>query len=139
MILALISSSIGAFASGDNVTPKVLNAFNNDFRTAKEVEWTVANNYFKATFTFNDQHVFAFYNAEGELLGLTRYIRLASLPISLQSNLKKNYADYWISDLFEVAKDDGTTYYITLENADSKLVLKASGNNWSPYQKIRKA
>jgi hypothetical protein len=139
MILAIISSSIGVFASGDSVNPKVLNAFNSDFRSAKEVEWTVANNYYKATFTFNEQHVFAYYNADGELLGLTRYISSASLPISLQSSLKKNYADYWISDLFEVAKDDGTAYYITLENADTKLVLKASGNNWSPYQKIRKA
>ena len=139
MILAILSSSIGVFATGDSIDTKVLEAFNNDFSSAREVEWTVGSNYYKATFTFNEQHVFAYYNAEGQLLGLTRYISPASLPISLQSNLKKNYSDYWVSDLFEVAKDDGTTYYLTLENADTKLVLKASGNNWSPYQKIRKA
>ena|ERR1044071_6578513 len=139
LILAIITSSVAAVASGDSVDPKVLDAFNSEFKTAKEVQWTVGENYYRANFTYNNQHVFAYYNAEGECLGLSRYISPASLPISLQSNLKKNYADYWVSDLFEVAKEDGTSYYITLENADTKLILKATGNNWSPYQKIRKA
>ena len=34
---------------------------------------------------------------------------------------------YWVSDLVEVSKSDGTYYYITLENADTQLVLKSSG------------
>jgi hypothetical protein len=39
-----------------------------------------------------------------------------------------------------VAKNDGTSYYITLENADTKIVLKTSGGSeWNIYQKIRKA
>jgi hypothetical protein len=39
-----------------------------------------------------------------------------------------------------VAKTDGTTYYITLENADTKIVLKAAdGNAWTFHQKTKKA
>jgi hypothetical protein len=122
------------------VATKVLNAFKTEFNTAKEVEWTVGSNYYKAAFVYNEKHVFAYYNEEGELLGLTRYLSSDDLPLNLQNNLKKSYSKYWISDLFEVAKSDGTVYYITLEDADTKIVLKASAeSDWSVYQKTRKA
>ena len=129
-----------AFAGDENVSPKVLNAFKDDFTTAKEVEWSAGSNYYKAAFTFNGNHVFAFYNMDGELLGLTRYISSLDLPINLQKDLKKNYSDYWISDLFEVANNGGTGYYITLENSEKKIVLKAvDGNGWTTFKKISKA
>jgi uncharacterized protein YxeA len=132
--------SMSAFAREENVSEKVLIAFSNDFNSVKEVEWTAGSNYYRAAFTFNGNHVFAFYNADGDLLGLTRYISSLDLPMYLQSGLKKSYSDYWISDLFEVANNDGTNYYITLENADSKIVLKATGgSDWKTYKKIRKA
>jgi hypothetical protein len=44
-----------------------------------------------------------------------------------------------VSDLFEAAKSDVTSYYITIENADTKMVLKSSGNNWDVYNKIKKS
>ena len=129
-----------AFAGEENVSPEVLNSFNNEFSTAKEVEWTVGSNYYKATFIFNGNHVFAFYNTEGELLGLTRYISSLDLPIGLQKDLKKSYSACWISDLFEVANNEGTSYYITLENAEKKIVLRSAGsNNWTTFKKISKA
>ena len=129
-----------AFAGDENVNPKVLNAFKDEFTTAKEVEWTAGSNYYKAAFTFNGNHVFAFYNLDGELMGLTRYISSLDLPINLQKDLKKDYSDYWISDLFEVANNSGTSYYITLENAGKKIVLKAAdGNDWTMFKKISKA
>lgn len=132
--------TMSAFADSANVNPKVLTAFNNDFNNAKEVEWSTGVNYFKAAFTFNGNHVFAFYTTDGELLGLTRYISSLDLPMNLQRDLKKNYSDYWISDLFEVANNNGTSYYITLEMADTKITLKASGNSdWRSYNKVRKA
>jgi hypothetical protein len=140
LTLAIAITTLSAFAGEENVNPKVLNAFKNEFNTAKEVQWTVAANYYRATFVYNDKHVFAYYDENGNLLGLTRYLASNDLPISLQSNLKKNYQGYWISDLFEVAKNDGTAYYITLESADTKLVLKSSdSSNWTVYNKTKKS
>lgn len=47
---------------------------------------------------------------------------------------------YWVSDLFEVAKNGTTSYYITLENADTKLVLQSTGgSNWSEFKKEKKS
>jgi len=61
------------------------------------------------------------------------------LPVNLQNNLKTTYSKYWISDLFEVANHDGTSYYVTLEDGDKKIVLKsANGSDWNTYKKDRK-
>ena len=135
LVLAVIVSAMSAFASDEKVNAKVLQAFQTEFNVAKNVSWTTGENYFKAEFVFNNQRVQAFYSVEGELLGLTRYITLPDLPLSLQANLKKNYSDYWISDVFEVSKSDATGYYITLEDADTRLVMKSTdGEEWTVYK-----
>ena len=137
--LVIALSSLSAVAGEGNVNKKVLDAFKTEFATATEVTWTEGDNYFKATFNYNGKYVFAYYNADGELLGMTRYLSPVDLPLSLQNNLKKNYEGYWISDLFEAAKDDATNYYITLENADTKIVLKSEDNSWSTFSKTKKS
>lgn len=138
--LVLLVSSLAVNAEERNVNEKVLNAFKTEFTSASQVEWTTGPNYYKASFVFNNKHVFAFYNAEGRLLGLTRNITTSELPLKLQTELKKNYESYWISDLFEAAREEGTSYYLTLEDADTRLVLKASAdNNWTVYEKTKKS
>ncbi len=138
LMLAITISTLSAFA-GEEVNPRVLASFKNEFASAKEVAWTVTPDYFKAEFTFNGQYVNAFYNTDGELMGLTRNITSLELPMNLQASLKKSYEDFWISDLFEITRSNITGYYITLENADSKIVLKATaGEDWSVYKKVKK-
>jgi hypothetical protein len=140
LALVVLISSLAVNAAGKNVNEKVLNAFKTEFTTASQVEWTTGPNYYKASFVFNDKHVFAFYNAEGRLLGLTRNITTSELPLKLQADLKKNYDTYWISDLFEAAREEGTSYYLTLEDADTRLVLRASADNsWTVYEKTKKS
>jgi len=139
--LAIAFTTLTAFAGNeDNVNQKVLNAFKNDFTAVSQVEWTMTDDYYKASFIYNDNYVYAYYSTEGELLGLTRNISPVDLPVYLQMNLKKKYSNYWISDLFEVAKNDATYYYVTLENADSKVVLKSTGgSDWSVFKTVKKA
>ncbi len=117
----------------------MLNAFNKEFAGAKDVQWTSTNDYYKAAFVYNGQNVNAFYKSDGELLAMTRNISSLELPINLQTNLKNNYNNYWISDLFEVSYNEGTSYYITMENADAKVVLKSDGSGkWDVFKKIAK-
>jgi hypothetical protein len=138
--LAVALSTLSSFAREVEVSSRVLDKFKSEFAGAKEVSWTAGENFYKAEFVYNDQHVFAFYSTTGELLGLTRYISSLDLPINLQASLKKNYGNYWISDLFEVSNEEGTGYYLTMENADSKVVLKSTGGgSWDVYKKIAKA
>ena len=140
LTLAIAISSLAAFAGEENVSKKVLEAFKTEFKTVKDVEWTAGSDYFKASFVYNEKHVFAYYNLDGDLLGLTRYISPIDLPLNLQISLNKKSNDYWISDLFEVAKNGTTSYYITLENADSKLVLRsAGGSDWEEFKTVKKS
>ena len=59
--------------------------------------------------------------------------------MKLQTSLKKQQEGFWITNLIVVAKEYGTSYYVTLENADTRIVLKASGNSWEVYQKVTKS
>ena len=62
------------------------------------------------------------------------------LPLALQADLKKNYQSYWISNLFEAATSEGTTYYITIEDADQSIVLKSdNARDWDQYKKVKKS
>jgi len=74
------------------------------------------------------------------LMAMTRNISSVDLPMNLQASLKRHHNGYWISDLFEISNNDGTSYYITMENAGSKVVLKSSSDgNWSVFKKSVKS
>jgi hypothetical protein len=137
VLFSLISMS--SFASDSKVDSRVLKSFETSFKNATEVDWTVTNNFYKAKFSLNGQYVAAYFDASGNMMAITRNIGSTQLPISLQTNLKNNYEGLWISDLFEVANEEGTTYYVTVENADTKLILKSSNSDWVTYQKERKS
>jgi len=142
MMLALVLTMTTTFAytGEESVNKKALNSFKSEFAGATDAAWTTGSNYYKVAFTMNDQKLFAFYNIDGEFMAVTRYISSFQLPLRLQTNLKNSYGSFWISDLFELASSDETGYYVTLESADTKIVLKSvDGNDWSVYQKRKKA
>jgi hypothetical protein len=138
LTIALSFISLSSFAN-DEVSPRAIKSFNSSFKNATEVKWTITDDYFKADFALNGQYVSAFYDTEGKMIALTRNISSLQLPIALQAELKKGYDAYWISDVMEVANETGTSYYITLETADTQLVLKSEGDAWSNFKKQRKS
>lgn len=139
--------SSASFANSTNpkpveprVAPSVIKSFENTFTAAQEADWTVTENFYKVEFAMSGQYVTAFYSPEGNLLGVTRNISSLQLPLTLQAELKKEYKDLWITDLFEIANDEGTHYYVTLENSETKIILKGTADSkWSTYKKSRKA
>jgi len=141
-ILLTIAASFFAQTSSANdevVSATVLKSFQSSFANAKEVDWSFNQNLYKASFTLDGLYITAFYNSDGSLIAITRNINSSQLPIALQATIKKDYTGLWISDLFEIANEEGTSYYITLENADSKLVLKSTNNAaWTKFQKRQK-
>jgi len=74
------------------------------------------------------------------LIALTRFISPNQLPLTLLSSLKNQFATgYWISDLFEIESEAGTSYYATLDSADQTIILKSDGiSGWSVFQKEKK-
>jgi len=55
----------------------------------------------------------------------------SKLPPVLLADIKKEYKDYWITELFEEGKSKRPTYVITLENADQIIKLSSDDSeNW---------
>jgi hypothetical protein len=139
-VFVLLTGISSAFANGkEEVNERIVKSFEKEFAGAQHVQWATTKDFVKVTFTLNEQVVYAFYEPNGNLLGVTRNIVSSQLPINLLTDLKKNYSTHWITDLFEMASNNDNVYYVTLENGDQKLVLKSSGTaGWEVYRKERK-
>lgn len=139
-VFVLITGISSAFANGkEDVNERIIKSFQKEFAGAQQVQWSTTKDYVRAIFTLNEQVVTAYYSPDGSLLGVSRNIVAGQLPISLFTDLKKNYTNYWISDLFEMATNNDNVYYVTLESSDHKLVLKSNGTNgWEVFKKERK-
>lgn len=141
-IATVLMMSVGAFAANndDGTTNELaVRSFKKDFATATNVVWEQKDSFTKATFSLDGRILFAYYNNNGDLQAVVRNILSDQLPINLLTTLRNNYNDCWISDLFEVASNDETSYYVTLETSDKKIVLRSQGaNQWEVYSKIKK-
>jgi len=139
-VFILITGISSAFANGTtDVNDRIIKSFQKDFAGAQQVQWSTTKEFVRATFTLNEQVVYAYYAPDGNLLGVTRNIIASQLPINLYTDLKKSYNNYWITDLFEMASHNDNGYYVTLESSDYKIVLKSNGTNgWEVYKKERK-
>ena len=128
-----------SFAAPTDKTDNIKASFQKDFKKAELMELQASSNYTRLTFKMNDMIMYAFYSDNGELLAVTRNIKSNQLPIQLLLDLKKNYANYWITDLFEFNGDGTNSYYVTVENADTSITLRASGSdNWQTYTRKNK-
>jgi hypothetical protein len=143
LLLSIVLVSFTAFsfaADAPAISKNVISSFNKLFSNARDIKWENQSNFVKAEFTVNDMVLFAYFNKNGELLAVTRFISPNQLPLEILTSLKNNYSGYWISDLFEIRTDNGTSYYATLENADHTIILKSEGTSgWQTYQKVMKS
>lgn len=143
-IATVLMMSAGAFAANtnkndDNVNQQTIASFKKDFASASDIMWEQKVGYSKATFSLNGEILFAYYDNDGQLTAVVRNITSEQLPINLLTSMKKDYDGFWISDLFEVASGDQTTYYVTLENSDKKIVLRSRGaDSWDVFGKEKK-
>ena len=140
LLIAIAVTSQLSFATESPASvSSIIRSFNKDFHRATNVQWQHAEDFDKASFLLDNRLMNAYYTLDGELMAVTRNIVSDQLPLKLLMELKKNYATYWISDLFEVVNGSGDQYYVTLENGDETLVLKAKTHkSWKLYQKIVK-
>lgn len=141
LIMTALAALVLNFSQAAEVpTAPVLEHFKSSFTTASEVKWSFTDNLYKAEFFFNEQYASAFYDVDGNLVAVGRNVSSFQLPITLQAALKNDFKEYWLSDLFELTDNSGTTYYATIENADTKTVLRSSGAyGWATYQKHKKS
>ena len=123
-----------AFAKPDSVNDRAVAAFQKDFRKASDVSWASTNNYVMATFIMDNETQFAYYDYQGNLIGVVHHILTSNLPADLSSEIKKRYSNYWVSELFQITTEEGVSFYIRLKNADETIALTTEGGNgWQRF------
>ena len=142
LLLSIVLVSFTAFsfaADAPVISKNVISSFNKQFSNARDIKWERQENFIKAEFSVNEMVLFAYFNNNGDLLAVTRFISPSQLPLELMTSLKKTYGDYWISDLFEIQTEAGTAYYATLQDADKIIILKSEGiSGWQTFQREKK-
>lgn len=138
-IAAAMISTAGFSATGKSVVPDyIIASFQSTYKQAADVKWEETNKFYKAEFQQFGQYLTAYFGEDGAFLGVSKNILSSQLPLLLQFDVKKNYSNYWITDLFELADQYDQTYYITLENGNETLILKSEGTEWVTFKKIAK-
>jgi hypothetical protein len=113
--------------------------FHKDFRQAELLGTKTGTDYTCFTIKVSGMILNAYYSNLGELLAITHNITSTQLPLTLLMQLNRDYANYWISDLFELDSNGQSTYFITVENGDKTITLRSSDNNWNFFSKTTKA
>ena len=140
-LLIVITGFKAVFANDEKIKSGVLDAFSKKFPHAKQVSWQSNDNHYKATFNYYGAWLFAHYNAAtGELLGVTRNISSLQLPLFLQNSIHQKFADYWVTNVVEESNKKGFNYYITIQDANSKVILRSiHGSDWTLHAKQLKS
>ena len=144
LLLSIVLVSFTAFSFAADapvsVSKNVISSFNKQFSNARDIKWESHADFVKAQFSMNDIVLNAYFNQSGDLIAITRFISPSQLPLVLLNSLKKQYpSGYWVSDLFEIETEAGTSYYATFESADQTIILKSDGiSGWNTFQKDKK-
>ena len=139
LALVLTVSTSFAYTSPELVSKQALNTFSSEFVGATDVTWSISKDFYQVTFTMSGEKLFAYYNKAGEFIAISHNISSVELPNNLRKALKKQISDRWITDLFEITNLDQTSWYVTLESADEKVILKSdNGGKWRVFQASEK-
>lgn len=138
--LIVIAAGSSVFAmDATKVNYKVKKNFDIQFTGAENVTWSTRENFVKASFTLLDENVDAFFDTDGELVGVSRKVSLKALPLSAIQQIKKDYASYKITDSIEFDQNGDKSYYLSLEDGNKKQILEVSlYGNVSVYKGTKK-
>ena len=137
-VLLIFAASSFATPATDPVNKRVTETFTKLFAGAESVQWEQTSTFMKAQFQVNGTYLSAYFTPEAKFIGVSRNLASTQLPLHLLADLKKNYSQYWITELFEYATADADDYYVTLESAEKTIVLKGNMNGFSVFKKTVK-
>ncbi|MEO5683327.1 MAG: hypothetical protein ABIQ88_11840 [Chitinophagaceae bacterium] len=117
LFAAVLLVAASSFASPvPEVSEKALKAFKATFTNAENVVWTDAANLFTVKFTQLGINTFVKYDEEGNFISSRRYYSAEKLPIDIQCQLKKKFADKTVFGVTEYTVGDEINYFIKLED-----------------------
>ena len=135
----LVLSNLAFATDGTKPSEALLKEFNRNFNQTSEVEWNVVGDYYKATFFSGGKYLTAYFDAFNNVQSISRNISTDMLPLILQTNLKEQLDEtVWVSDCFEMFVQNGTEYYVLVENADEKIFYQSNQAEWELFKRTEK-
>jgi hypothetical protein len=140
-ILLLSISLTGFAASPAEKIPSFKGSENfiSAFPQATDVECKVTGEFTEVTFNWQGLKLQAFYDKEGNLAATSRPISIDNLPLTVQLNLKRQYAGYIFEQAIEFDEtDNNLSYYITVIGAKASYLLRISADGTlSVFKKMK--
>lgn len=143
-VFILCAALLVAGASMANVPPKinafVKASFFKEFKNASNINWVRIGEYNEAIFDWNGVKSQAFFSEDGSLVAFAQNVDLSTLPEKALNTIKAKYSNYTISEVSKIEhNDDGTRYYVALENDSQKLILESDASGCvTVFKKSRK-
>ncbi len=129
LILVLVASAITqtVSAADDKVSPRLSQALVKEFSGAKAIHWQAfkGRDIYQASFILNHQRLFAYFNGEGELISVGRYVDLNTLPILVSKSIADRFGDFEVKEVVEYTRDGSTQYALVLENSKKTIMANA--------------
>jgi len=144
--------SVNVFAAdggkkGETATASyaVQQAFSAEFTNATNAVWTVTKNTQKVDFLIDGVKKTAFYNLNGEFLGVTQRVDAKAIPAKTLKQIEKDYKGYEIGEVivYQANTDlngniDATSYFVDLKNDAHEVLLRITQQaNLEFFQQVR--
>ena len=139
--VALFSFSAKASSKNHKLfIPAVIeSSFSENFPSVTNPSWSMDNQFMKASFTQDNLSVSAYFNTDGDLVGITKEASFSELPQKAQQHITTKYKDYTIgqtilfidndaeneSDIFSIP-DSEAAYFVSLTNGKKELILQVN-------------
>lgn len=123
--LLLFSLVLSATAA---VNEKVLKAFNETFRNAREVQWHEYETAYQVNFRHNEVATSVIYDKDGNIIEARRHSKEDILPLMIREKLKKRFEGKQVFGVTEVVTDGQTTYRIVLHDAQKWVIVDSDSS-----------
>jgi hypothetical protein len=140
MLISVFSYAITP-GSGEKVSPKLQAALEKEFTGAQFVVWESLKDQqiYHAKFVYNNERINAFFEQDGSLLAIGRYVTPGALPLTIIKSVNNKYGDFQMKDAIEYSKSGETSYLLSLENEKVSMVVEAySSGNLYIFKKEKK-
>jgi len=140
LVLSLAVLTQASASDGGKIQTRLIKSLEKQFAGALNVKWEAITkeNIYHARFVYNNERLSAFFEPNGRIIGIGRYIEVKNMPLLVTQNINNQYPKYQIQDAIEYTSDGETSYVISISNESSRVVLRAYSNGSSSIFKKEK-
>jgi hypothetical protein len=139
-IATLFSATVFADGTGKKahtvtVSYTVVNKFAADFANAKDITWTVNNNFQRADFVLEGVKTSAFYDLQGEFVAVTEDVTAKAVPAASLKEINAKFNGYAVDHVIvlqnntELNSDaEATVYFADLKKGEKEVLVRITAD-----------